>query len=137
MNYIKAMKIESQENLNNMMADRPNAVSREEQLRFDHAAVASQAIKMINSIRMDDFVRKVMTLRVMGPMLTGRERTHISIALELGATEDDVIQAEQYGMKVVEDLLHKVNSQDFVNKFNAEEKLKRTIESELNRGNSV
>jgi hypothetical protein len=131
------MKIESQENLNNMMADRPNAVSREEQLRFDHAAVASQAIKMINSIRMDDFVRKVMTLRVMGPMLTGRERTHISIALELGATEDDVIQAEQYGMKVVEDLLHKVNSQDFVNKFNAEEKLKRTIESELNRGNSV
>jgi hypothetical protein len=131
------MRIESQENLNNMIADRPEAVSREERLRFDHAAVASQAIKMINSIRMDDFVRRVMTLRIMGPMITGHERTHLSIALELGATEDDVIQAEQYGMKVVEDLLQKVNSQEFVNKFNAEEKLKRTIESEIKRGNSA
>jgi hypothetical protein len=130
--------IESNDQLRNMMNERPQAVSKEEQLRFDHAAVASQAIKMINAIKMDAFVRKVMTMRIMGPMVTGMERSHISIALELGATEDDVIEAERYGMKVVEDLLHKVSCQDFVDKFNTEEKLKRTIESEIKqRGNSV
>lgn len=121
------MIIGSKEQLENVIADRPQVKSKDEQFKYDHAAVASQAIKVINSINMDPFVKKVMTLRVLGPMITGHERTHISIALELGASVDDVIQAEAYGIQVVEALLNKVSTQDFINKFNRDEAVNRAV----------
>lgn len=120
-------RIEHSDQFHNVVADR-KVESSEERMAFDHAAVASQAIKVVNSIRMDPFVKKVMTLRILGPMVTGNERTHISIALELGASVDDVIAAEKYGTQVVENLLHKCSTQDFVEKFNRE----RAVENAVN-----
>jgi hypothetical protein len=104
--------------MKNVFEGRPAAESKEEHLSFDHAAVSSQAIKVVNSIKMDPFAKKVMTLRILGPMITGHERSHVSIALELGATIDDVIAAEKYGIEIVEKLLHQVELPEFVEKFN-------------------
>jgi hypothetical protein len=122
--------IRSNEHMQNLLTDRPQAeIGKEERFQFDHAAVSSQAIKMVNTMRMDPFAKKVMTLRIMGPMLTGRERTHVSIALELGATIDDVIQAEQYGIKLVEDLMAKVALPDFIEKFNRDTAITNAVKT--------
>lgn len=95
--------------------------------QYSHAEVASQAIKVINSLPMDSFVKKVMTLRVIGPLLTGHERTHISIALELGATIDDIIQAEEYGIDFVNEAMAKCALPDFIGKFNADKKVESSV----------
>ncbi len=94
---------------------------------YSHAQVASQIIKVINSIKIDPFVQNVMTLRVMGPMITGKERTHISIALELGATVDDVEQAEAYGIGVINHMLERVAMPDFIEKYNRNAKVERAV----------
>jgi len=120
-------EVRNPDQLRNMMAQRPQAESKEERMAFQHAAVASQAIKVVNSIRMDPFVKKVMTLRIMGPMITGKERSHMSIALELGAPVDDVIAAEAYGVQVVNTLLQRVDMPDFIEKYNRDSIVDREV----------
>jgi len=102
----------------------------------DHAACASQAIKVINALRIDPFVKKVMTLRLIGPIICdGRERTHLSIALELGATEEDVRQAEEYGIEVVGKMLQVTSTQEFIEKYNRNRAVENAVNQEL--GNSA
>jgi hypothetical protein len=84
------MEVNSGEQLKNMMADRPKVEDRSQKFRYDHAAMASQFIKVINVLNVDPFVKKVVTLRLMSPIVTGRARSYVSIAIELGATERDV-----------------------------------------------
>lgn len=124
--------IRSQEEHRKMLAERKEKsdlrqVREDNVSNYSHAQVASQLIKVINSIKIDPFVQKVMTLRVLGPMITGRERTHVSIALELGATIDDVEQAEAYGMQVVGEMLEKVSMPDFIEKFNRNKKVEDAV----------
>lgn len=120
-------KIESADQFKRLMEERGGPDTEDQQLRYDHIAVSTQAIKTINSIKMDEFVKKVMTLRILGPILTGKERAHISIALELGASIDDVIQAEQYGIQVVTKLLEKIDAPEFVEKFNRDQAVEDAV----------
>jgi hypothetical protein len=101
---------------------------------YEHSKVAIQAIKVVNSLPMDPFVKKVMTLRLMGPVVTGHERTHMSIALELGAPIDDVIQAEEFGIDFVNNALEKVSIPDFVEKYRRDRAAQDAIRGELNKG---
>jgi hypothetical protein len=87
--------------------------------KYNHMDVANQFLKLINSSIKDPFVRKVMTLRILGPAVAGRERSYVSIAIELGAPESDVIQADQYGIELVKELFRKTESQEFIDKFNS------------------
>jgi hypothetical protein len=124
--------IRSKEQFNNRIAERRSKsdlrqVREEAVASFSHAEVACQVIKVVNSLNMDPFVKKVMTLRVMGPMITGGERSHMSIALELGAPVDDVIQAEEYGISVVNTMLAKVSTPEFVEKFNRDRAVMNAI----------
>lgn len=102
--------------------------------KYSHADVASQAIKVVNSLPMDPFVKKVLTLRIIGPLITGHERTHISIALELGTTETEVMQAEEYGIEFVNNAMEKCSMPDFVGKFNADKKAESVIRDAINKG---
>jgi hypothetical protein len=131
--------IRSKEQFNNRIAERRSKsdlrqVREESVASFSHAEVACQVIKVVNSLNMDPFVKKVMTLRVMGPMITGGERSHMSIALELGAPVDDVIQAEEYGISVVNTMLAKVSTPEFVEKFNRDRAVMNAIKGEINKG---
>ena len=126
--------IRSKEQFENRLAERRSKsdlrqVREEAVASFSHAEVACQVIKVVNSLNMDPFVKKVMTLRVMGPMITGGERSHMSIALELGAPVDDVIQAEEYGRQVVSEILCKVNVPEFVEKYNRNRKVDAAVKS--------
>ena len=130
--------IRTHEQFNNLIKSRNekaalNQINEEAMVHADHAACASQAIKVVNSIRMDPFIKKVMTLRLIGPVVTGHERTHISIALELGATIDDVIQAEQAGLKIVGDMLQKVSLPDFIEKHNRNRAVSDAIDGEIKK----
>lgn len=108
-------------------------VSFETTQTVDHGRVACQAIKVVNALKIDPFAKKVMTLRLLGPMITGRERSHMSIALELGASVDDVIQAEEYGIDAVNKALELVALPDFMEKYNRERALSAVVEGELNK----
>jgi hypothetical protein len=116
------------------MAARSDAVSKEEQFHFDHVALNTQGIKLINVMNIDPFVKKVVTLRLMYPILTGKERTHLSIALELGALERDVIQADAYGMQQLERQFTHNGLHDLLRKFDSESSLEKSIK---NQGNSI
>jgi hypothetical protein len=131
--------IRNQEQFKNLMAERreksdARQVRSEVMTSVDHSKVACQAIKVINSVNIDPFVKKVMTLRVLGPMITGHERTHISIALELGATADDVEQAELYGIDVIGKLLEKVALPEFQAKYARDRATQNAIKGEIAKG---
>lgn len=124
--------IKSAEEHKRMLAERKEQsdlrhVREDKVSNYSHQQVASQLIKVVNSLKIDPFVQKVMTLRILGPMITGNERTHISIALELGATIDDVEQAEAYGMQIVGEMLEKVSMPDFIEKFNRDSRVEKAV----------
>lgn len=93
----------------------------------NHADVANQVIKVISVLNIDPYIKRVMTMRILAPMLTGKSKSHLSIALELGMTEDEVKEIEQYGIGIVNDLLQKCSSADFVNKFNRDSKVEQEV----------
>jgi hypothetical protein len=105
--------------------------------KYSHAEVASQAIKVVNSLPLDPFVKKVMTLRIIGPLITGHERSHMSIALELGAPIDDVIQAEEYGTEFVENAMAKCSMPDFIGKFNSDRAVENAVKGDIHKGQPV
>lgn len=107
--------------------------NKSEALRVQHTQVASLFIKIINTIKIDSFVRRVMTLRLLGPLVTGRERSHVSIALELGADVDDVIEAEKFGISIVEQVMQQFSNKDFVDKFNRDNAVKVAVVKELDK----
>lgn len=102
--------------------------------KYGHMDVANQTIKMINSSIKDPFIRKVMTMRILGPALTGKERSHLSIAIELRASELTVRQAEAHGINMISLLMERVSLPDFVQKFNRE---RSVVEAVKNMGKST
>lgn len=93
----------------------------------NHAEMSSLYLKVVNMIKMDPWIKKVMTRRIMGPMINGRETTHLSIALELGMSESEVIEVERAGMQIVSKHIDKVSSPDFIQKFNRDQKVKTEV----------
>ena len=135
----KPVIIRNQEQHKSLLAERrkrsdARQVRTEAVRQYSHAEVASQAIKVVNSLPMDPFVKKVMTLRIIGPLITGQERSHMSIALELGAPIDDIIQAEVYGTEFVENAMAKCSLRDSVGRFNADKKTDNAIRGIINKG---
>jgi hypothetical protein len=133
--------IKNKEQFDKIMAERRKKsdlrqVREDAVTTYDHKKVACQVIKVINSINIDPFVKKVMTLRVLGPMVTGQERSHMSIALELGATVDDVEQAEAYGVACVNTMLEKVSLPDFIGKYNCDRAVRNAVKGVIEQGNS-
>ena len=88
---------------------------------FHHAESANLILKVINVGIKDEFIRKVMTKRILGPIIDGREKSHLSIALEMGAREHEVIEAERAGVGMMTHLIE--NAQDCLEKFNREMKV--------------
>jgi adenylyl- and sulfurtransferase ThiI len=130
--------IKSERQFDNLMKKRMEAaaakhMNEEAMQSVQHAEVASQLIKVVNSLNIDPFIKKVMTLRIIGPLITGNERTHISIALELGASIVDVEQAEKAGLAIVNDILQKTSVPDFVEKFNRDRRADAAIRSEIDK----
>ena len=101
--------------------------------RVEHKEMANLLIKVINVIKMDPTIKKVLTMRVMGPMITGHEKTHLSIALELGINEEEIVQIEQAGMVIVNKYLEKVDPMDSMQSFNRDRIVEREVKKLKNK----
>lgn len=107
-------------------------VVTEEKSTFHHLPSANLVIKIINAGIKDKLIRDVMTRRLMSPIMTGKPRTHLSIAIELGADVEEVIYAEQVGIKLMDKLLEE--APEHMARFNSE----KVIAEEVKRiGNSA
>jgi hypothetical protein len=85
-------------------------------VRYEQSEAANAVLKTINAGIKDEFIKKVMTLRILGPLLHGKVRSHMSIALMLGAREHEVIEAEIIGVKMMEKIIG--DAQMYMEKFN-------------------
>ena len=109
-------------------------MSSEQQIHMNHPEIANLMIKVINFLKVDPMIQKVISMRLMNPLTHGVEKTHLSIALELGVREGEVREIEQAGMDILEHHLQKTSSKDFIEAFNRETNLENTIQNELNKG---
>ena len=98
---------------------------------MDHLNCANTLIKVISSMPMTEMVKKVMIARIIEPLRSGKERTHLSIALELGIKDGDVIEMEQIGSKIVSEHLNKYCNQEFIEKFNADRRAQVAIQKAI------
>jgi hypothetical protein len=125
--------INSADDAERVLRERKPINTKIEKIKVNHAEFASLTIKILAGIKIDPFVRRVMTLRVMGPLITGHEKSHIAIALELGASVTDVVDAEKYGVTVIESFMKKVSNNDFINKFNRDDAVDRAVKQEMDK----
>lgn len=94
---------------------------------IDHMKAAHQLIKEISAMVMDSFVKKVMILKITGPIVRGQERTNASIALELGASELEVEQAELFGVERAEEILGKLSFSDLIGKYDSDKRAQELL----------
>lgn len=135
--------VHNQDELRNILAERNEKAARrevnkhliqeDEPVNAQHIAIANQIIKVIANLKLDPFIKKVMSARILWPVLHGEERSHLSIALELGATVDDVVQAEEAGIEIVGNLMQRFSVKEEVEKFNRDRAVQNTIKEEIEK----
>lgn len=98
---------------------------------FDHMKVAHQIIQEISVMNIDPFVKKVLIMRIAGPVVRGQERTHKSIAIELGASVEDVISAEEFGKIVVPSIMGKFDIHDLIGRYDRNKESQRIVKDAI------
>ncbi len=93
----------------------------------EHLDAANQLVKIINVIKMEPIIKKVMSMRIIRPLETGEDRSYLSIGLELGISEREIKQIEEAGVEILAGYMTKYCSSEFVEKFNREKKLREEL----------
>lgn len=102
----------------------------------DHVALANQWVKVISVVIQDAYVRNVMLQRMVTPLQTGKSKSHMCIAIELGMRVDEVIACEEEGKRILFSHLERYCSSDFVEKFNRDRALRRSVEKSISESGS-
>ena len=102
-----------------------------------HVDVANQVLKVIAVLDIHPTVKKIMTMRIMGPLSTGIETSHMNIALTIGMREEQVREAEAEGLAVLSEALQAVSSKEFIEKFNKDKKVDQAVKEIKNVGKSA
>ncbi len=92
---------------------------------------------IIDCVPMDHWNKKVLMMRLANPLTKDRAMTHIQIAIQLGATEEEIKTIEEESMKIIKDFLDKHTSIEYLDKFNRERSAKRLIQDALNKTSST
>ena len=93
----------------------------------EHYEMANLMVKVISYLPIDQTIKNIMTQRIMQPVVLGREKTHLQIALELGLMEDEVREMEAFGIQVIGETLRKYTAEEFVSKFNRDRKVENAV----------
>ncbi len=120
----KVMEQRKKDGKNHVMSGN---VKADKEITVGHAESGNLLIKLINTIHMDPVIKKVLTMRIVGPMTTGVERSHMSIAIELGINCDEIHEIEAAGMEIVDSYLQRICAEDYVGKFNADRRLEEEV----------
>ena len=102
-------------------------IDQDKSKHVQHADVANQVLKVVYSLDMHPRIKQVLTLRIMGPINTGREATHLSIAISLGLKEGEVKEMETEGLYQLHEALKAVSSKEFVERFNKSKKVEEAV----------
>ena len=105
--------------------------------KAEHKDAANLTIKIVNTVRMDPIIKKVMTMRILEPLKTGKERTHLSIALELGIKVGEVHDIETAGLMILEKHLQKVSVIEGVEEFNRDRTVTNAVKNEIGKSTIV
>ena len=105
----------------------PDAMQKDS-VPVNHIACVNGVLKLIHCTKMDPIVKKVLTMRLTHPVMFGKERSHLSISLELGVPEYEVKQIEKAGIQIVDGYLQRFSTKEFIDKFNREQSIRKTIE---------
>lgn len=133
---VKEIIIRSKEQFEKIIRERRDKAKRkivnedmlqEDPAKAQHLACANQLLKLIGCMKIDPIMKKVMTMRLLGPLMTGVEKSYLSIGLELGISEAEVKQIDMAGLEIVEGYLQKYSGQEFIDKFNMEKKINLII----------
>jgi len=98
----------------------------------DHMKIAHQSIREISAMNIDPFVKKVLILKITGPIVRGEERTSASIALELGASVLDVEQAELYGVERASEIMGDTSIDDLLGRYERDNNAKNLVLESVN-----
>jgi len=109
---------------------------KEDAPTYSHLDVANQILKVISVLNMHPIVKKIMTMRVMGPLVNGRETTHLQIAIQLGMKEGHVKEIESEGIFILNEALNHVSAKDFIEKFNRNAKVEQAVKEIKQMGKS-
>ena len=136
--------VNNAEDFQRIMGDRLKT-ARKRQINMDklgddtphvhHMQVANLVLKILHTLKIDPIIKKVMSMRIIGPLQTGKETSRLSIALELGIRELEVEEIENAGLEILDHYLKKTNSPEFVEKFNREKSLLEEI-NKIKKGKS-
>ena len=102
-------------------------------ISIKHLETANLLIKVINVLRLDPMVKKVISMRLIHPIKTGKELSYLNIALELGLREFQVKEMENEGIEALEHHLKRTCAPDFIEKFNRDRSLVNSIKEQVGK----
>lgn len=97
--------------------------------KFEHTEVANLFCKVVRMLPLDNKIKYILTSRMMSPLIKKKAKSHMSLAIELGFLENEIIEMEAYGVEMLNDHLKKHSAGDFIQKFNRD----RTVQKEVNK----
>lgn len=100
-----------QEFIDATMADKHHGA--QECVTIDHFKAAIVLRRFIQLTPMDNWCKKVMSMRIGEPWNGIPAKSHMAIALELGCLESEVIEIEDTGKKLVGDYIMRVTAPGF------------------------
>lgn len=113
-----------------------DALTTDKPSRYSHADIANQLLKVISVLNIHPLCKRVLTMRIMGPITTGQEASYVSIAITLGLRVEEVKEIETDGFFALEDVLSKVSSTELVEKFNRDSNIEKMVREIKQTGKS-
>jgi len=105
-------------------------------LVVNHRAVARKMVRFIRQVKMPEFIKDILTYRILGCEPNYQPMTHMQIALLVGMLEEEVKNFEKEGMEICEDALHKVTLEESDEKYIQNSRISRDLGNTLsNLGN--
>jgi len=127
--------IQSEEHFRHIQESMRKAELKEDRVKFTHLEVLNQTLKTIDIMPLDPFVKRVLCKKLVSPLYNGGVAvSNMSIALEFGASIDDVDQAEIYGVNAITEFLESTDLQSAIDKFNKDVMVEKAV---ANMGNLV
>lgn len=120
--------IQSHDHFRRIQEDISGPEVQETQHKFNHLDVMNQTLKIIDIMPLDPFVKRVLCIKLVSPLYNyGKAKSNMAVALQLGASIDDVNQAEAFGVNEVSKFLESIELQQAINKFNTDVTVEKAI----------
>ena len=128
----KELMVKGKGQFDAMMKDRKDKIARKQMnntavsadIPADHFKAANALLGKLKQIKMDNRLKEVLRMRLIGPLMTGQERSYLSIALEIGTREQEIIEMEAAGLEILDGYIQRFSTQEFIDTYNKNKSIK-------------